>query len=103
MRHTPFDPEEEAAILDHLASDHADEVLTIARAFGPGPEVSDAEVVAIDTDGMDLLVTIEGDHRPAQVPFATRLHDRADVTEQFAVLHRAARHALGMPPIADPV
>jgi putative heme iron utilization protein len=102
VRHTPFSEDEEAAIVAHLSSDHAAELLTIARAFGPGPHVTDAAVAAIDTDGMDLWVTVDGQQRPAQVPFATRLHDRADVTEQFAVLTRAARHTLGLPPAPDP-
>lgn len=103
MRHTPLTEEQEAAALAHLTSEHAAEVLAIARAFGPDPEASAARAVAIDADSLDLLVTVAGHPRTVTVPFAHRLTTPEQLTERFATLHRAARHALGLPPAPDPV
>lgn len=102
MRHTPLSEEQEAAALAHLAAEHAGQVLAIARAFGPDPEAGQARVVAIDADGLDLAITTSGGPRTVTVPFAHRLTAASQLTERFATLHRAARHALGLPPAPDP-
>ncbi len=102
MRHTPLTEEQEAAALAHLAADHAAHVLVIARAFGPDPEANEARVIAIDADGLDLEVTFRDEPRRVTVPFAHRLTTPEQLTERFATLHRAARHALGLPPTPDP-
>lgn len=87
----------------HLQADHHDELVLIARAFGPDPDTTQVTLTDIAVDGLRLeLREAHGARRCLDVPFATRLHRPADAKVQFATLVRAARHALGLPEAADP-
>lgn len=103
------DPAALSAAAAHLNADHAAEVALLAKAFGvPAGErastadrgLQDVEVVAIDQDGLDLVIGPE--RRSLRVPFPHRLHRAEDLTAGFALLLRAARHTLGLPPAPDP-
>jgi putative heme iron utilization protein len=103
MGHSPFPPAEHQAVTAHLANEHADELLLLARAFGGGTELTDTRLVGFDQDGLDLVVGADGvPDRPLWVPFPHRLTAPAHLDREFALLVRTARHTLGLPPAADP-
>lgn len=103
MSHSPFAPSQHQAVTAHLAEEHADELLLLARAFGGGEELTRITLVGFDHDGIDLLVGTGGvPDRPLWVPFPHRLTTPQHLDRELALLVRTARHALGLPPGDDP-
>jgi putative heme iron utilization protein len=103
--HSPFPPDEHTAVVTHLATDHAEELLLLARAFGGGPDVTVARLTAMDQDGLHLELTLRvgtATSRRLWVPFPHRVGSAAQLDREFALLVRTARHALGLPPAPDP-
>jgi putative heme iron utilization protein len=103
MSHSPFTPSQHQAVTAHLATEHAAELVLVARAFGGGRDLTHAHLVGFDQDGLDLLVA-SGDapQRALWVPFPHRLSTPAHLDREFALLVRTARHTLGLPPGGDP-
>lgn len=102
MSHSPFAPDQHQAVTAHLADEHGDELLLLARAFGGGEQLIRASLLGFDQDGLDLLVVDGEDERPLWVPFPHRLSAPQHLDREFALLVRTARHSLGLPPGDDP-
>jgi putative heme iron utilization protein len=104
MSHSPFAAAQHQAVTAHLADDHADELLLLARAFGGGSGLTRARLAGFDQDGLDLIVgTDDPSDRPLWVPFPHRLTAPEHLDREFALLVRTARHTLGLPAGHDPV
>lgn len=76
---------DEAGILEHMHSDHADAVLSLARTAA-GRAVESAQLCGIDADGIDLL----GDGVSYRLPFAVPVQDIASARQAIIGMIRAA-------------
>lgn len=59
MAHT-FDEQTLAGVLGHMNSDHTDDNILIARAFGTDPAPAASRMTGFDGDGGDWVVTGTG-------------------------------------------
>lgn len=78
-------------ICKHMNEDHADAVALYARIFGQMPAVTAAQMQAIDPEGMDLLVQVEGSTQPVRIPFDHHLQDSEDAHQTLIAMVRQAR------------
>jgi putative heme iron utilization protein len=88
---TTLPPEAAVAICAHMNEDHADAVAAYARVFGNIESVVSAEMLAIDSTGMDVRVDAGG------VPVTVRIafdHVLAGSTDARETLIAMARHAM---------
>ncbi|MBE9065694.1 DUF2470 domain-containing protein [Leptolyngbya cf. ectocarpi LEGE 11479] len=65
-------------ICKHMNDDHADAVLLYAQKFGDATAATAATMKAIDTNGMDLDATVEGQPTPVRISFERPLTDAKD-------------------------
>ena len=65
-------------ICKHMNDDHADAVLIYAQKFGNATDATDATMKAIDTSGMDLDATVNGQSTPVRISFERPLADAKD-------------------------
>ncbi|MEM9807063.1 MAG: DUF2470 domain-containing protein [Cyanobacteria bacterium P01_D01_bin.56] len=65
-------------ICKHMNDDHADAVLVYAQKFGDATSATAATMKAIDTNGMDLEATVEGESTPVRISFERPLADAKD-------------------------
>jgi putative heme iron utilization protein len=68
-------PEISNRICKHMNDDHADAVLLYAKAFGNSPNAEAAQMLAIDSQGMDLTVQIDGKKIDLRVQFDRTLEN----------------------------
>lgn len=96
-----FDSDTVAAILRHMNSDHADDNLLIARAFGH-PAAVGAAMTGFDGDGGDWAVT-DAAGAPADLRVSWPggpISERAEVRREIVALYDAACAELGLEPRA---
>lgn len=92
-----------AGIVSHLNDDHADALLELAVAGGAA-HAKQAQAVAVDRGGLDLLVGSGDDRKPLRVPFDRPAATGAEVRQAvIAMLRRirAQQAAPGDGPRAD--
>ncbi|MBT9315684.1 DUF2470 domain-containing protein [Leptothoe spongobia] len=65
-------------ICKHMNDDHADAVLIYAQKFGNTTEATGATMKAIDTTGMDLDATVNGQSTLVRISFERPLVDAKD-------------------------
>lgn len=65
-------------ICKHMNKDHADAVVFYAKNYGKQPEAQTAQMVAIDSQGMNLAAQINGETVPVRVEFDHVLKDAQD-------------------------
>ncbi len=65
-------------ICKHMNDDHADAVLLYAQKFGDATSATAATMKAIDTHGMDLDATINGQSTLVRISFERPLADAKD-------------------------
>jgi len=78
-------------ICAHMNDDHADAVLLYARVFGNATAASAAQMIAIDSDGMDLLTQVNGDSVSLRIPFERPLADSEDAHQVLISMVKQAR------------
>jgi putative heme iron utilization protein len=78
-----FPPEVSDRICKHMNKDHADSVVFYATTYGGMTDVTAAEMVKIDAQGMDLSVQRNGETQPLRIAFD---HELADAKEAHHVL-----------------
>jgi putative heme iron utilization protein len=71
-------PEVSDRICKHMNKDHADAIVLYARIFGKTPEVTSAQMLAIDPEGMNLKVQANGTDMPMRIAFDHTLVDAKD-------------------------
>lgn len=94
-----FDDTTVSAVLHHMNSDHNDDNLLIARAFGH-PAAVGAVMTAFDGDGADWSVTdAAGTASELRVPWpGAPISERAEVRREVVALYDAACAELGIEP-----
>jgi putative heme iron utilization protein len=80
---TAFPVEVSDRICKHMNKDHADSVVFYATEYGGVTDVTAAEMVKIDSLGMDLNVQVNGESQPVRIAFD---HELADAKEAHHVL-----------------
>lgn len=90
-----FAPEVRRAVLAHMNDDHRDDNVLIARAFGPDPAVSTAEMTGFDGEGGDWVIGPEA--VALRVPWlGGPIAERAEVRREIVALYDEACRCLGV-------
>jgi hypothetical protein len=99
MAHT-FDDDTLAGVLGHMNSDHTDDNILIARAFGTDPEPAASTMTAFDGDGGDWVVTAaDGTTGELRVPWpGGPITERREVRREIVALYDASCARLGLEP-----
>ena len=81
-------------ICKHMNEDHADALALYARAFGQVERVTQARMQAIDSEGMDLQVEVDGAVQTLRIPFDHPLKDSEDAHHTLIAMLKQARAQL---------
>lgn len=95
-----FDDETLAGVLGHMNSDHSDDNLLIARAFGADPAPVGSRMIGFDGDGGDWVVTSAGGaSTDLRVPWpGGSITERREVRREIVALYDASCARLGIEP-----
>ena len=88
-----FSSEISDRICTHMNEDHASAVVLYAQAFGDQPEATEAQMLAIDANGMDLTAQVNGEILPIRVNFERTLKDAEDAHHTLIEMVKQARKA----------
>ncbi|MCC4909480.1 DUF2470 domain-containing protein [Microbacterium sp. cx-59] len=95
-----FDDQTVTAVLGHMNSDHTDDNILIARAFGDSPAPESARMTGFDGDGGDWVVTTAGgETAELRVPWpGGPITARPEVRREVVALYDEACRRLGITP-----
>lgn len=91
-----FPPEVVDAVVRHMTADHAEDSLRICRAFG-APDATSASMTGFDRLRATFRVVAGSEERELEVPWSTRLEERAQVRAEVVRLHEEAERRLASP------
>src|SRR5687767_14181094 len=94
MESPTFPPETERSLIEHMNEFYADANLRYVKAYGQLWQATEARMVALDTEGMELEVTDPAGTRRIRIPFAHRLQDEGDAQQTLVELSFNAREIL---------
>jgi hypothetical protein len=94
-----FPTETIEAVLAHMNSDHNDDNLLIARAFGD-PDATAATMTTLDESGGTWSYTAGGAATELTVPWSTTIAERPEIRREIVALYDAACARLGIEPRA---
>ena len=87
------------AVVEHMNEDHAEDTATIVRAFGGRSKAEAAEVLDVDSDGLDVAVKVGETTETVRVRFGAPVTGRLGLREEITRLYHAAVAELeGSPP-----
>lgn len=79
----------------HLNDTRADDLLTVAKAFGGHPDATSARAERIDRDGIDLVLATPGGPSMARISFVEPVVEDAGADEMRAAFTELTRRARG--------
>ena len=82
-----------------MNSDHNDDNLLIARAFGD-PDATSATMTTLDERGGTWIYTVSAGDSHLTVPWSTTISERPEIRREIVVLYDAACEKLGITPRA---
>jgi hypothetical protein len=85
------------AVLAHMNSDHNDDNLLIARAFGDADATS-ATMTTLDESGGTWVYTAGGAPVELVVPWSSTIAERAEIRREIVALYDAACATLDLEP-----
>ena len=85
------------AVLAHMNSDHNDDNLLIARAFGD-PDATSATMTTLDESGGTWVYTAVAGDTELTVPWSTTIAERPEIRREIVALYDAACAKLGITP-----
>ncbi len=85
-----------SAVLKHMNSDHNDDNLLIARAFG-APDATAAVMTTLDHTGGTWVYTAGAEHS-LTVPWSTQIAERAEIRREVVRLYDLSCEKLGIEP-----
>lgn len=88
-----FDPMRES--IEHINSTHADSVLFIARHHFDVAGATDAEIVSVDTDGVDIDVIVDSTIDRRRIGFHKPVHTQTDLQERLIGVVTETRYRVG--------
>ena len=80
-------------ICNHMNKDHADAVLLYAQVFGNATTATAAELLAVDTTGMNLTAQVDGTLTPVRIQFEQPLQDAKDAHHVLVDMMKQAQMA----------
>lgn len=86
-----FSHEVSSRICKHMNEDHADAVLLYAQSFGGVKNATKAEMLKIDSGGMDLKAQIDEETLPLRIEFDHNLVDSEDAHHTLISMIKQAR------------
>jgi len=87
----PLSPAVSDRICKHMNDDHAEAVVLYAKIFGNATHATHAEMVSIDTQGMNLVTTVDGTPTPLRITFDHDLQDSEDAHQTLIAMVKQAR------------
>jgi putative heme iron utilization protein len=94
MESHAFPPESERSMIEHMNEWYAHSNLMYAKAYGQLWQATEARMVALDKDGMDLEVTLPEGLQHIRIPFAHRLQDEGEAQQTLVDMSFKARDIL---------
>ncbi len=86
-----FSPEISSRICKHMNEDHAEAVVLYAKAFGGIADASQAQMLSIDAQGMDLTAQVNNETVPVRVEFDHVLADAEDAHHTLIAMLKQTR------------
>ena len=86
-----FSHEVSSRICKHMNEDHANAVLLYAQHFGRVANATKAEMLKIDSVGMDLTVQVSEETLPLRIEFDHNLVDSEDAHHTLIAMVKQAR------------
>ncbi|AFY49973.1 putative heme iron utilization protein [Nostoc sp. PCC 7524] len=86
-----FSPEISSRICNHMNEDHANAVLLYAQVFGGVTQATAAQMLSIDSQGMELTAQVNGENVPLSIPFDHVLADAEDAHQTLIAMVKLAR------------
>ncbi|MEY2984822.1 MAG: hypothetical protein RLZZ568_1439 [Cyanobacteriota bacterium] len=90
----PLTPVISDRICKHMNEDHAAAIALYAQVFGQQTDITAAQMQAIDTTGMDLIVHSEGESQVIRIEFDHPLQDSEDAHQTLIAMVKQARSAM---------
>jgi putative heme iron utilization protein len=87
----PITPAISDRICKHMNDDHSDAIVLYAKAFGNTPEAETAQLISIDTQGMNLAAVIKGENLPVRIEFEHPLQDSEDAHQTLIAMVKQAK------------
>jgi len=91
MESPAFPPESERSLIEHMNEFYADANLRYAKAYGHLWQATEARMVVLDKEGIELEVTVPDGTRHIRIPFDHRLQDEGDAQQTLVELSFKAR------------
>src|SRR5262249_7058512 len=91
MESPGFPPETERSLVEHMNEFYADANLRYAKAYGNLWQATEARMVVLDKEGMELDVAVPDGTRRIRIPFDHRLQDEGDAQQTLVEMSFAAR------------
>jgi putative heme iron utilization protein len=94
MEHLAFPPESERYMVRHMNEQYASSNLLYVKVYGQLWEATDADMVKLDKEGMELEATVPDGTRRIRIPFDHRLQDEGDAQQTLVEMSFKAREIL---------
>ena len=94
MESSAFSSESEQYMIEHMNESYAYSNLMYAKVYGQLWQATEARMVALDKEGMELEVTVPDGVQRLRIPFAQRLHDEAEAQQTLVEMSFKARDIL---------
>lgn len=88
----PLTPAVSDRICAHMNDDHAEAIVLYAKVFGNTHDAEAAKMLSIDTTGMNLNVTRNGEETLLRIEFDHPLQDSEDAHQTLIAMVKQARH-----------
>jgi putative heme iron utilization protein len=86
-----FSTEISDRICKHMNEDHASAVALYAQTFGNSPDTEAAQMLSIDSQGMNLMTQVKGESVPLRIEFDHALQDSEDAHHTLIAMVKQAR------------
>ncbi|QSJ14859.1 DUF2470 domain-containing protein [Nostoc sp. UHCC 0702] len=86
-----FSAEISDRICNHMNEDHSDAVVVYAKAFGGVTNATAAQMLSINSEGMDLTAQVNGETVPVRIQFDHILADAEDAHQTLIAMVKQAR------------
>ena len=94
MESPAFPPESERSLIEHMNEFYADANLRYAKAYGNLWQATEARMVVLDKQGMELEVTDPEGARRIRIPFDHSLQDEGDAQQTLVEMSFKAREIM---------
>jgi len=94
MERASFPPETERSLIEHMNEFYADANLRYAKAYGHLWQATEARMVALDKEGMELEVIDPERAGRIRIPFDHSLQDEGDAQQTLVEMSLKAREIL---------